>query len=66
MLYLGMSGMLGWAWVTFLDCTGSLVSAQVDGGAPYVTPTIGTPMHVCVRNRLPFHLCCFIRHFLTN
>lgn len=46
MLYLGMSGMLGWAWVTFLNCIGSLVSAQVDGGAPYVTHAIGTPMHV--------------------
>lgn len=66
MLYLGMSGMLGWAWVTFLDCIGSLVFAQEDGGAPYVIHAIGTPMHVLVRNGLPFHLCCFIRHFLTN
>lgn len=66
MLYLGMNGMLGWAWVTFLDCIGSLVSAQVDGGAPiYVTDAIATPMHVHVRNGLPFHLCYFVRTFLT-
>lgn len=67
MLYLGMNGMLGWAWVTVLDCIGSPVSAQVDGGAPvYVTHAIATPMHVLVRNGLPFHLCCFCRPFLTK
>lgn len=67
MLYLGMDGMLGWAWVTFLDCIGSLVSARVDGGAPvYVTHAIATPMHVCVRNGLPFHLCCSVRHFFDK
>lgn len=63
MLYLGMDGMLGQAWVTFfLDCIGYLVSAQMDGGAPvYVTHAIATPMHVRVRNGLPFHLCCSVR-----
>lgn len=68
MLYLGMNGMLGWAWVTFLDCIGSLVSAQVDEGAPvYVTHAIPTPMHVLVRNGLPFHLYCLVRLlFFTN
>lgn len=67
MLYLGMNGMLGWAWVTFLDCIGSLVSAQVDEGAPvYVTHAIPTPMHVLVRNGLPFHLYCLVRFFFTN
>lgn len=68
MLYSGMNGMLGWAWVTFfLDCIGSLVSARVDGGAPvYVTHAIATPMHVRVRNGLPFHLCYSVRHFLKN
>jgi len=54
----------------FLDCIGSLVSAQADGGAPvYVTRAIATPMHVCVRNGLPFHLCCVVRFlfiFLLN
>lgn len=53
-------------WVTFfLDCTGSQVSAQVDGGTPlYVTHAIATPpMHVSVRNGLPFHLCCSVRYF---
>ena len=64
MLYLGMNGMLGLAWVTFLDCIGFLVSAQADLVAPCITYAIGNPMHVLVRNELPFHLCCLIRHFL--
>lgn len=51
-----MNGMLGWVWVTFLDCIGFPVAAQVDVGAPiYVTHAIATPMHVYVRNGLPFH-----------
>lgn len=66
-VFLGMNGMLGWAWVTFfLDCIGTLVSAQADGGAPvYVTHAIATPMHVCVRNGLPFHLCRSVRVFFV-
>lgn len=35
-------------------------------GHTLVTHTIDTPMHVFVRNGLPFYLCCFIRHFSTN
>lgn len=32
----------------------------------HVTHAIATPMHVRVRNGLPFHFCCLVRHFLTN
>lgn len=50
----------GWhAWMglgDIWDCISFLVTAQEDGGAPvYVTHAIATPMHVCVRNGLPFH-----------
>lgn len=62
----------GWhAWTglgdIFFNCIGYLVSAQMDGGAPvHVTHAVATPMHVRVRNGLPFHLCCSVRTFLKN
>lgn len=55
----------GLGWHFFYDCIGSLVSAH--GGAPvYVTHAIATPMHVRVRNGLPFHVCCLISNFFDK
>lgn len=45
-LYLGMDGMLGWVWVTFLDYFSLVVSAPVDGHTAYMSLTLQA--HPCM------------------